>query len=276
MSSITLLESKIKRLRNDISRLEGKRANAVKDESNAIKKINSANATIKRTKSTSTVSTKQKEIERENKKVQKAKEDQAKVMTEIAKRNIELNKALTNLSKTEQEAINKLYTKQEEKMNALYFQQNQEFENLNASHKEVDEAKEYDVFISHSADDKDSYVSTLADHLKSAGITIWYDTDSIGWGQSIRREIDKGLAYSKYGIVVVSPSFIEKYWTNYELDGILSKESATGKQMILPIWHNVTADQVKKYSYPLAGKLALNSAVNTIDDIVEGVKKLVK
>jgi hypothetical protein len=46
--------------------------------------------------------------------------------------------------------------------------------------------------------------------------------------------------------------------------------------MILPFWHNVTADQVKKYSYSLSGKLALNSAINTIDDIVEKVLGLIK
>ncbi|WP_188453933.1 hypothetical protein [Virgibacillus oceani] len=46
--------------------------------------------------------------------------------------------------------------------------------------------------------------------------------------------------------------------------------------MILPIWHNVTADQVKKYNFSLSGRLTLNTAINTIDDIVENVKKLVR
>lgn len=277
MSSISLLESKTKRLRSDISHLEGKRASSVGDESSSIKKINNINFTLNRTKSTSTISSKLKEIKRENKKIQRAKEDQAKLMSELSKKNIELNKALTDLSKAQQKEVEKAYAQQEEKLNKLYSQQKSEMDRLiSLPSNKLEGSKEYDVFISHSADDKDSYVSELAGELKGAGVTIWYDTDSIGWGQSIRKEIDKGLAYSKYGIVIISPSFIDKYWTNYELDGILNKESTTGNQMILPVWHNVTADQVKKYSYPLAGKLALNTALNTIDDIVKNVKKLIK
>lgn len=277
MPSISLLESKIKRLRTDISRLEGKRAGAVKEESNSIKKINSANSALQRTKNSSTISSKLKEIERENIKIQKAKEEQAKLMSEIAKKNTELNKTLTELSKTQQKEAEKIYVQQEKMVKELHAQQKSDLKIITSlQNNELEETKEYDVFISHSANDKDSYVSELAEELKVSGVTIWYDTDNIGWGQSIRKEIDKGLANSKYGIVVISPSFIEKYWTNYELDGILNKESSTGNQMILPIWHNVTADQVKKYSYSLAGKLALNSAINTIDDIVENVKKLIK
>jgi hypothetical protein len=277
MPSISLLESKIKRLRSDIIRLEGKRASAVKEESNSIKKINSANSALQRTKNSSTISSKLKEIERENIKIQKAKEEQAKLMSEITKKNTELNKTLTELSKTQQKEAEKIYAQQEKRVKELYAQQKSDLRILTSlQNNELEETKEYDVFISHSTDDKDSYVSELAEELKTAGVTIWYDTENIGWGQSIRKEIDKGLANSKYGIVVISPSFIEKYWTNYELDGILNIESSTGNQMILPIWHNVTADQVKKYSYSLAGKLALNSAINTIDDIVENVKKLIK
>ncbi|WP_075982588.1 TIR domain-containing protein [Bacillus massilinigeriensis] len=277
MPSISLLESKIKRLHTDISRLEGKRAGAVKEESNSIKKINSANSALQRTKNSSTISSKLKEIERENIKIQKAKEEQAKLMSEIAKKNTELNKTLTELSKTQQKEAGKIYAQQEKMVKELHAQQKSDLKIITSlQNNELEETKEYDVFISHSANDKDNYVSELAEELKASGVTIWYDTDNIGWGQSIRKEIDKGLANSKYGIVVISPSFIEKYWTNYELDGILNKESSTGNQMILPIWHNVTADQVKKYSYSLAGKLALNSAINTIDDIVENVKKLIK
>jgi len=277
MTSISLLESKVKRLRSDISRLEGKRAGVVKEESISIKKINNANSALQRTKNSSTISSKLKEIDRENIKIQRAKGEQAKLMSDIAKKTTELNKTLTELSKTQQKEAGKIYAQQEKKVNELYAQQKSSLELLTSSQNNGLEYNiEYDVFISHSADDKDSYVSELAEELKAAGVTIWYDTDSIGWGQSIRKEIDKGLANSKYGIVVISSSFIEKYWTNYELDGILNKEGSTGNQMILPIWHNVTADQVKKYSYSLAGKLALNSAINTIEDIVENVKKLIK
>lgn len=75
-------------------------------------------------------------------------------------------------------------------VNELYAQQKSDLKLLTSlQNNELEEIKEYDVSISYSADDKDSYVSELAEELKAAGVTIWYDTDSIGWGQSIRKEI---------------------------------------------------------------------------------------
>lgn len=276
MPSTSILDSKIKRLQREISQLENKRSKTVDDEASAIKKINRANDSISRSKQASTIKSKEKEIQRENGKIQTAKKKQADLLTQISKKNTEYNKAMTDLNKERQKEQDKIFKEQEKKINDYKIQQNLAREELAVQKMDDGPLKEYDVFISHSTNDKDSFVNDLAEALKEANVSIWYDSDSIGWGKSIRQEIDNGLAYSNYGIVVISPSFIEKYWTNYELDGILSKEGATKSQVILPIWHNVTADQVQKYSFSLSNKLALNTAINTIDEIVENVKKLLK
>lgn len=271
------LESKIKRLQREIGQLEKSRADAVKDESNSIKKINSANVAIGKTKNLTTIRNKQREIKRENDKIQKAKEKQGDYLTKVAKKNGELSKAMTDLNDSRQKEQMKAFKDQERKLKDYKSNQVHIAENISQelnTDQDKEDNKEYDVFISHSADDKDHFVDDLAKALQAADISTWYDSDDIGWGKSIRQEIDKGLANSRYGIVIISPTFIEKYWTNYELDGILDKESSTETQMILPIWHNVTADQVKKYSHSLSNMLALNTALNTIDDIVENVKKI--
>ena len=106
---------------------------------------------------------------------------------------------------------------------------------------------EYDVFISHASEDKDEVVRPLANALKNLGIKVWYDEFEMRIGDSLRRKIDKGLANSRFGIVVVSRDFIKKGWTNYELDGIITK-AVSGEQIILPIWHNITKKEVIDYS----------------------------
>lgn len=276
MASVSILESKIKRLVSEINQLENKRSKALKDESDALKKINQATSAINRTKSSTTINNKRREIERENGKVQKAKEDQAKLLTTITKKNQELNKAQSDLAKERQKEQDKIYKKQEKQIQEFKNQQMFATEQIRQqpATSEQNSLKEYDVFISHSSDDKDDFVDQLAVALRKADIKVWYDSDNIGWGQSIRQEIDKGLTHSKYGIVIISPTFIEKYWTAYEVDGILQKESSTGAPMVLPIWHNVTADAVQKYSYSIANRSAMNTAVNTIDEIVENMKKI--
>lgn len=140
---------------------------------------------------------------------------------------------------------------------------------------ERDEQREYDVFISHASEDKDEIVRPLAVKLQSMGLKVWYDEFELKIGDSLRRKIDKGLANSRFGIVVLSTVFISKGWTNYELDGIVTK-AISGQQVILPIWHNITKQQVIDYSPSLANKLARNTATNTIKEIADEIYEVVK
>ena len=92
---------------------------------------------------------------------------------------------------------------------------------------------------------------------------------------SLRRKIDKGLSNSRFGVVVFSRNFIRKGWTNYELDGIITK-AVSGEQVMLPIWHNITKQEIIDYSPSLADKLARNTSSSTIDEIAEEIAGLIK
>lgn len=139
---------------------------------------------------------------------------------------------------------------------------------------EIDTDPEYDVFISHASEDKDEIVRPLANALVEKGIKVWYDEFEMKIGDSLRRKIDKGLANSRFGIVVISKDFIKKGWTNYELDGIITK-AVSGEQIILPIWHNITKKEVIDFSPSLADKLARNTALNTVDEIATEIADLI-
>ena len=103
--------------------------------------------------------------------------------------------------------------------------------------------KQYDFFISHASEDKDDIVRDLAEALRNNGF------------------------------VIISPSFVKKNWTEYELNGMVAREM-NGHKVILPIWHKITKDEVLRFSPSLADKLALNTSIHTIDDIVENLKNL--
>jgi len=139
---------------------------------------------------------------------------------------------------------------------------------------DVDIDPEYDVFISHASEDKDEVVRPLAHALKEKGIKVWYDEFEMKIGDSLRRKIDKGLANSRFGIVVVSKAFIKKGWTNYELDGIITK-AVSGEQIVLPIWHDISKQEVINFSPSLADKLARNTAINTVDEIADEIASLI-
>jgi hypothetical protein len=118
--------------------------------------------------------------------------------------------------------------------------------------------KQWDVFICHASEDKEKFVDAFAHQLRDSGLSVWYDVFSLKVGDSLRRKIDEGLAQSRYGVVVLSKHFFAKEWPQNELDGLMSREIA-GTKVILPIWHNITAEEVRRSSPILAGRVAAKS-----------------
>ena len=135
--------------------------------------------------------------------------------------------------------------------------------------------REYDVFISHASEDKDSIVRPLANALVAENLIVWYDEFELRIGDSLRRKIDRGLARSRVGLVVLSHAFINKGWTNYELDGIITR-TVDGHQVLLPIWHNISKDEVVEYSPSLADKVARSTATHTVEDIAAEIAGLIR
>ncbi len=128
------------------------------------------------------------------------------------------------------------------------------------------ETKKYDCFVSHASEDKPDFVEALVNNLESKGIKVWYDAHIMNIGDSLRESIDKGLKESLCGVVVLSKNFFAKQWTDYELNGLVARQNSDGKKTILPIWHNVTAEEVRQYSLSLSDILAgnSNSGVETV------------
>ena len=138
-----------------------------------------------------------------------------------------------------------------------------------------DTDKEYDVFISHASEDKEEVVRPLANALKDKSLNVWYDEFELKIGDSLRQKIDKGVANSKFGIVILSKNFIKKGWTNYELDGLITR-SISNQQLLLPIWHNITKQEVIDYSPSIADKVARSTSTNTIEEIAEEIAEIIK
>jgi hypothetical protein len=94
-------------------------------------------------------------------------------------------------------------------------------------------------------------------------------------GDSLRRSIDRGLAGSRFGIVVISPAFLSKEWPQLELEGLVAREVG-GIKVILPVWHDISADEVRKHSPILAGRLAVSSKTgleNVVGELLRAMKQ---
>ncbi len=132
--------------------------------------------------------------------------------------------------------------------------------------------EEWDVFISHASEDKDAIATPLAEALRAKGLRVWYDDFSLKLGDSLRQSIDRGLARSRFGVVILSGYFFQKHWPQQELNGLVTREGS-GK-VILPVWHGVGFAEVRNYSPILADRKAAHSKdglTRVVDMIVEVV-----
>jgi hypothetical protein len=96
--------------------------------------------------------------------------------------------------------------------------------------------------------------------LLDAGLRIWSDYRELEVGDRLLQRINDGLSRSKFGIVVLSPSFFRKRWPQAELEGIFSLDMS-GRSTLLPLWHNLTIEDVEQRSPVLAGRVALDTSL---------------
>lgn len=136
--------------------------------------------------------------------------------------------------------------------------------------------KSWDVFISHAGEDKAELVRPLAESLRTLGLKVWYDEFEMSIGDSLSESIDRGIVSSAFGVVILSPSFLgRKPWTSYELRGLV-QGWVFKRQVILPIWHKVTQEEVAAFSPTLGDTVAFDSSNMTIDQMAVGIDRVVR
>lgn len=135
--------------------------------------------------------------------------------------------------------------------------------------------KKYDLFISHASEDKDAIVRPLATILERMSVRVWYDEFSLQLGDSLTASIDKGLQESRYGLLVLSKAFLVKRWPEYEYRSLMTRE-IDGERVILPLWYDVTKEDVKNFSLYLADIKALSISSRNHGMVIPAILKVVR
>lgn len=125
----------------------------------------------------------------------------------------------------------------------------------------------YDVFISHANADKQSYVDELKKSLDKLNIKIFYDKDTLEWGDNWKDKILEGVDKAEFAIIVISENFFGREWTEKELGEFLNRQNKNGQKIILPIIHNISVEQLKQRYPVIADIQALDSSKYTCDEI---------
>lgn len=215
------------------------------------------------------------QIESENKKIFDAKKKQADIHKKIADTTAKLNKARIDLgkerNKESMKALEQLQRENQSRISEIIKTVDNSFTGANSmnNHK-----YDHDIFFSYAHEDSE-YADSLVKMMKENGIDVVFDKNDLAWGQSIIDFIDNHLRAVKYGIILLTPTYLEKYWANYELKSLLQRHSRSeGQNIILPIWHNITADEIANRSLALTDFNALPTSIYTQEAIVKKVKEL--
>ena len=139
-------------------------------------------------------------------------------------------------------------------------------------YEEEDGEESRDLFISYASEDREAIARPLTDILIKKGLTVWFDKYELTLGDNLREKIEEGLRISRFGVTILSHSFFNKKWPKTELDGLFALE--TGSKKILPVWHGLSADDVRKYSPILASRLGISTSEG-IEAVSEEIIKAV-
>ena len=130
-----------------------------------------------------------------------------------------------------------------------------------------------DIFLCHAWDDRKESALQLHDLLVSNGISVWFSEKDIPLGSSFLREIDKGLAKSKIGLVLVTPNFLKRV----QNEGVADKELSAllARDQLVPIVHNTTYDELRDVSPLLGSRNGLDTQEDTMENIAKKLAELI-
>lgn len=131
-----------------------------------------------------------------------------------------------------------------------------------------------DVFLCHAWDDRQGVAKELHDLLESLGVSVWFSEKDVGLGVPLLRAIDKGLANSRVGIVLVTPELLRRL----PAEGIADKELSAllARDQLVPIVHNTTYEALRNVSPLLGSRSGLSTAEDSMATVAAKLTELVK
>jgi hypothetical protein len=130
-----------------------------------------------------------------------------------------------------------------------------------------------DVFLCHAWDDRKGAAKELHDLLESHGVKVWFSEKDVGLGVPLLRAIDKGLAKSRVGIVLVTPAMLRRLPS----EGIADKELSAllAGDRLIPIVHETTYEALREVSPLLGSRSGLSTAEEPMADVAAKLAELV-
>ncbi|WP_223627276.1 toll/interleukin-1 receptor domain-containing protein [Microbacterium sp. EST19A] len=130
-----------------------------------------------------------------------------------------------------------------------------------------------DVFLCHAWDDRRGVATDLHGLLEAQGVSVWFSEKDIVLGQPFLREIDRGLAKSRTGLVLVTPALLKRV----DARGVSDKELSEllARDLLIPVVHDTTYDDLRKVSPLLGSRNGLSTEEDSLEEVAVKIAELV-
>lgn len=136
----------------------------------------------------------------------------------------------------------------------------------------VEQDMKYDIFVSYTSLDKE-FVRMLVHKLTDRGLAVWFDQGALRLGDDVLRSLEDGLEHSNYFLLVLSPSFFQGSWTQFERGVALSR---VGEDHILSVYRGIDLNEIKSHAPLLADRTAISADRHSIDEIADMIFKVIQ
>ena len=136
------------------------------------------------------------------------------------------------------------------------------------------EKRSNDVFILHVPEDK-AVVRAFAFALRKKGLKVAYDDFELVKGDSPHKKVNAGMGGSRLGVAVISRPFVMQGWVTGGI-GDLAVRPLSGKQSLMPLWHDITRNEVLEFCADIADLVGCHTGISTYDEIAEDIAALLE
>jgi len=126
----------------------------------------------------------------------------------------------------------------------------------------------WDFFISHATCDKESIALPLARALEEREQRVWYDEFQIKPNDNLADFIKFGIDGSLFGVIIVSPDFFGRRWTEAELNALENKR-------VFLVLHGVAAESLQALRPTLADRYSVPASLGS-DRVAEKLLEAVR
>ena len=103
-------------------------------------------------------------------------------------------------------------------------------------------------------------------------MSVWFSEKDIPLGLPFMREIDRGLAKSRAGLVLITPALLKRVDNRGVSDKELSELLA--RDQLIPVVHETTYEEIRKVSPLLGSRNGLDTAEDSMEVIATKIAEL--